>query len=375
MLFNLIYTLALTFCAPLFFFYWLVQSIKHQTPLKRILERFGYIPNLPKQALWIHAASIGELKVANMIKPYIEHLGPIIISSSTCRGATTSQTNFFLPYDHPICVKKVLKQLKPKALILIETEVWPNLIKHAQCPVLLLNARLSEKSHKKYLRIKPLIQDAFKKINGVWCASELDAKRLESLGAKITSIHPNIKYLHAEKPNNLNKNRDTIVFSCTHPGEESILIPVFKSIISSCKDQKLVLIPRHGHRKQALERLLDQFKNNLHIEDRFGYTHYWYERAKTVFIGGSFVNHGGQNPIEPLTHGCTTIIGPHYHNFKLVTENLLTQNLILLAQGPDELSNMCLATHPQPSPWAFFDSQKSIIQESLKQLIDRLSQL
>src|SRR6056300_1201337 len=114
MLFNLIYTLALTLCAPLFFFYWLIQSIKHQTPLKRILERFGYIPNLPKQALWIHAASIGELKVANMIKPYIEHLGPIIISSSTCRGATTSQTNVFLPYDHPICVKKVLKQLKPK---------------------------------------------------------------------------------------------------------------------------------------------------------------------------------------------------------------------------------------------------------------------
>lgn len=375
MLFNLLYAFILTLCTPLFFLYWFAQSIKHHVPLKRIFERFGYIPKLPKQALWIHAASIGELKVANMIKPYIKHLGPIIISSSTCRGATTSQTDFFLPYDHPIFVKKVLKQLNPRALILIETEIWPNLIRHADCPVFLLNARLSEKSHKKYSRIKPLVQHAFKKLNGIWCSSEFDAKRLEDLGANITSIHPNIKYLSAEKPKKPNKNRDAIVFSCTHPGEESMLIPVFETIISNRHNQKLVLIPRHGHRKQSLEKLLSKFKNNLHIEDRFGYTHYWYERAKTVFIGGSFICHGGQNPIEPLTHGCTTIIGPHYHNFKLVTENLLAQKLIHLAQEPGELSDMCLNSYPQPSPWVFFDAQKLIIQESLKQLVDRLGRL
>lgn len=371
---NVLYFILLSILSPVFYLYWLKQSIKHNVPIKRISERFGYIPNLPKNAIWIHAASIGELNVANMIKPHIEHLGSIIISSSTCRGKTTSQTDFFLPYDHPVCVKKVLSKLKPKALILIETEIWPNLIKYAECPVFLLNGRLSEKSHKKYLLVKPLIKKAFSKITGVWCSSEIDAGRFKDLGATVTSIHPNIKYLNANKPDNLDEyDREYIVFSCTHPGEETMLIPVFEKLIASHHKQKLVLIPRHGHRKQALEKLLGRFKNNLHIEDRFGYTHYWYERAKTVFIGGSFIEHGGQNPIEPLTHGCVTVIGPYYYNFQQVTDHLIENNLIKVVYNAEELEAVCLKPYLKPSPWPFFETQIKLIKQSLNKLVLQLN--
>ena len=110
MLFRYIYSCLLIILSPFFFGYWIIQSKKHGVPLERIKERLGFVPKLPQNAIWIHAASIGELKVANMIKPHIEHLGPIIISSSTCRGATTTQTDFFLPYDHPFCIKQALQK-------------------------------------------------------------------------------------------------------------------------------------------------------------------------------------------------------------------------------------------------------------------------
>ena len=368
MLFRYLYTFLLTLLSPLFCAYWIIQSKKHKVPFKRIKERFGIIPLLPQNAIWIHAASIGELKVANTIKPYIEHLGPIVISSSTCRGSTTSETDFFLPFDHPVCIKHTYQKLKPKALILIETEVWPNLIAHAPCPVYLVNARLSEKSFKKYLRIKPLIKFTFKKLSGVWSASETDAKRLVALGATITSTHPNIKYLGAKKPKNQLVERSTIVFSCTHPGEEDLLIPVFEKIISTQSNQKIVLIPRHAHRKSSLEKTLEKFKNNLHIEDRFGYTNYWYQEAKLVFMGGSQIPHGGQNPIEPLVHGCTTMIGPHHFNFQQVTEDLRTHNLIQVIHDLEALGELCLKPHDLQDPWPFFEVQIKAIKKSIGEL-------
>ena len=373
MLFRYIYSYLLIILSPFFFGYWVIQSVKHGVPLKKIKERLGFVPILPKNAIWIHAASIGELKVANMIKPHIEHLGPIIISSSTCRGATTTQTDFFLPYDHPFCVKQALQKLKPKALILIETEIWPNLIAHASCPVYLANARLSEKSFKKYQRIKPIIKNAYQALSGVWSSSEKDAKRLTHLGANITSTHPNLKYLSAQKPSNLHDNRDVIVFSCTHPGEETLLVPVFEKIIAANNLQKIVLIPRHAHRKETLSQALKKFETNLHIEDRFGYTDFWYQKAHTVFMGGSLIEHGGQNPIEPLIYGCTTIIGPHHFNFQQVVEGLRKNQLIHVIDSPVTLADLCINGHKPPKPWPFFEAQINEIKQSLHELVACLS--
>lgn len=374
MLFNRLYSFLLTILSPLFYLYWFIQSIKHGVPLNRITERFGYVPNLPKNAIWIHAASIGELNVANMIKPHITHLGPVIISSSTCRGATTSHTDFFLPYDHPLCVKKALSRLNPKAMILIETEVWPNLIKYLTCPIYLVNARMSNKSFDKYMRIRPFIVPSFKKLSGVWSSSDVDAQRLAKLGAHIINTHPNVKYLSAKKPDEKqNYKRNTIVFSCTHPGEETMLIPVFKKIIASRKSQKIVLIPRHAHRKKGLEKELSAYKANILIEDRFGYTHHWYKRAKLVFIGGSLISHGGQNPIEPLIYSCPTVIGPHYFNFQNVVDGLLKNALIHVVQTPNELTQLCLTPPIEPSPWPFIENQIKQIEHCLDELTACLS--
>ena len=183
--FRYIYSYLLIILSP-FFSHRVIQSVKHGVPLKKS-RAFRLCPHNTKKCDMDSCGIHWRLKVANMIKPHIEHLGPIIISSSTCRGATTTQTDFFLPYDHPFCVKQALQKLKPKALILIETEIWPNLIAHASCPVYLANARLSEKSFKKYQRIKPIIKNAYQALSGVWSSSEKDAKRLTHLGANITS--------------------------------------------------------------------------------------------------------------------------------------------------------------------------------------------
>lgn len=376
MLSRIAYNLLLSITLPLFLIYWLIQSVQHQVPLKRIRERFGFLPPLPRNALWIHAASIGELKVALSLKPFLQDQGPVIISSSTSRGATTDITDFFLPYDHPWCIQKALRTLKPKALLLIETEIWPNLILKASCPTFLINARLSKKSFKRYQHIQYFITPAIKSLTGIWCSGKADADRLNALGGCVGEIHPNIKYLNIKKPDPTEKSaQDAYVFSCTHPGEEHQLVPLFEKIIASKNDAKLVVIPRHAHRKKSLEQQLQKFKNNLHIEDRFGYTHHWYARAKVVFMGGSLIPHGGQNPIEPLAYGCRTIIGPYVHNFQAIVDSLTAHNLLNLVSSVNELPEFFKNTTSTIDPWPFITSQQQQIKASLTRLSEKLRQL
>lgn len=368
MRFKRLYVCLLTITAPVFLFYWLIQAFKHNVPFSRIKERFGYIPSLPKEAIWIHAASIGELRVANLIKSYLGDQNPIIISSATCRGITTTQTDFFLPYDHPWCVKRVYQTLKPKALILIETEIWPILIEQATCPVYLANARLSERSFKRYKMIQGLIEPAFAKLNGVWSSAKEDAQRLQSLGSKEAHTHPNVKYLDVQKPlNPLSKDENILVLSCTHPGEERILKPLIKQILKKNNHAQFVIIPRHAHRKKALQKLFCDLNDHICIEDRPGYTHHWYAKAQTVFMGGSLVPHGGHNPIEPLAYGCRTLVGPFYHNFTLVTDALLGESLVQLVTK-DSFVDLCLKGHQQPCAWPFLLKQQKYVVKSLNHM-------
>lgn len=361
-----LYQLLINLLLPFAMVYWVKQFIKHKVPWVYFKERLGYLPDLPQQAIWIHAASIGELNVAKTIIMALKTTDPVILSCSTSKGFVRQKTDFFLPFDHKKIIQHTYKTLNPKALILIETELWPNLIQQATCPVYLVNARLSEKSFKRYNQIGALMKKTLPHLTGVWCSSAHDAKRLTALGATISCVHPNIKYLSSPlKPLQKTTQIQTFVFSCTHPGEEAILLPTFKTLLQ--KDtHRIVIIPRHPHRADAIKKIIRPLGDKpIIVEARFGCTDEWYSKATAVFMGGSFVPHGGQNPLEPLRYDCPCFIGPHYHNFTAVVESLKNTDLITVVSEPKMLEDYFMRPLKQPNSKPFFAHQQQRVDEAL----------
>lgn len=371
-----LYQLLLNLLLPCALVYWVKQFFKHQVPWAYFKERLGFLPHLPQEAIWIHAASIGELGVAKKIIATLKTSHPVILSCSTSKGLVRQETDFFLPFDHKWIIQHTYKTLKPKALILIEREIWPNLIQSATCPVYLINARLSAKSFKWYSYTKSLMKQTLKQLSGVWCNGSKDAERLKALGANITCVHPNIKYLPStlktfEKSYHHHK---TFVFSCTHPGEEIILQPIFKALLAQNPTNHMIIIPRHPHRASSIIKALGPSNDErIIVETRFGCTSEWYAQATAVFMGGSFVPHGGQNPLEPLQYNCPSFIGPYYHNFTEVVEALEQANLITITPSPQTLLNCLENPLQQPDPKYFLEQQQQRVENALQLLQSELS--
>lgn len=306
-----------------------------------VAERFGrYRAPARESLIWIHAVSVGEARAA---APLVKALSdfPILMTCTTAAGRETldqvyggSITAAYLPYDYPEAVQRFLAHFRPRLAILMETELWPNLLAGcaaARVPVVLANARMSEKSLRGYARWKSLTAPGFRTLAVVCAQSATDAGRLRSLGAPHVEITGNLKFdAHPDAAQvatgqawRARLRRPVVLLASTREGEEKLLLGE-----RVAGNALIVVVPRHPQRFEEVAALADSRRSSrptpspgdrVHLGDTMGEMPFYYGACDVAVIGGSFAPLGGQNLIEALACGAPVVLGPHMFNFAEAT--------------------------------------------------------
>ncbi|MBN1356863.1 tetraacyldisaccharide 4'-kinase [bacterium] len=369
----------------------LVQIVAKKKFRRGFMERIGRIkyrsgPRPPGGALvWFHASSVGEVLAAMPVIRRIQAVRPDarqVLSVVTDTGYEIAREKireldyvFRAPLDFPWIVWKVLNSLEPACLIILETELWPGLIclTHDRgIPVLLINGRISDRTFPRYRKVAGLLKRILRRIDAVAAQSPTDADRFIRLGARPERViaSGNVKYDQPEMPlqpedresllKALNASRESriIVAGSTHEGEEEIFLSVYRRLKDDSADIKLVLVPRHLDRLDSIRVLLNDMnlEYRLHSEsspardsrnpdillvDKMGELTRFYALADIAFVGGSLVDIGGHNVLEPAIAGKPVLFGPHTQNFRSAVDQLLSRSAgIEVADAGDLLETL-----------------------------------
>jgi 3-deoxy-D-manno-octulosonic-acid transferase len=300
--------------------------------------------------IWLHAVSVGETRatvslVEQLRSRYPQH--QIVLTHTTPTGRATSEqlygdrvTRVYLPYDYPFAVRRFLRHFRPQLGMLMETEIWFNLIRGCQkhhVPLLLLNARMSERSARGYARFASLTRDALQALGGIAAQTDADAQRLTALGATQISVMGNLKFDIAPPATMLElgkvlraqfgATRKVFLAASTREGEEVMLLDAWQA---ASNDTLLVIVPRHPQRFNEVAELIARQGLRMQrrsenrpvaaevqvvLGDSMGEMFAYYAAADVAFIGGSLLPFGGQNLIEACAVGTPVLIGLHTHNF------------------------------------------------------------
>lgn len=312
-----------------------------------VAERFGeYGTDVKPKMVWIHAVSVGEARAAAPLVRALQALLPdhgLILTCTTAAGRETLKQVYgetvmsaYLPYDYPRAIQGFLEHFRPKLGVLMETEVWPNLL--AVCaengvPLLLANARMSEKSARGYRRLRSLSAPAFRSLAAVCAQSAADAERLAALGARNIEvagnlkfdIHPDAQQLAAGRAWRAALGRPVLLLASTREGEEKLLLDA----LGPAGGFLVLLVPRHPQRFDEVADLAQGRRSRgdavtpetrVYLGDTMGEMSFYYGACDVAVIGGSFVPEGGQNLIEALAAGAPVVIGPSVYNFAQATQ-------------------------------------------------------
>ena len=331
----------------------ILRLLKKKEDPKRFKEKFCLFSKKKTKGklIWFHGASVGE--VLSVI-PLIEKLEKkkeikqILITSNTLSSSKIiTNLNFkkvihqFFPIDTNYHTQKFLKYWKPSIAIFIDSEIWPNMIyniKKNNISLALINARITNKSFKKWKIFSTTAKNIFQKFDICFSSNLKSKKYLKLLGAKNIKYIGNLKFTQTENDSSeLNKNIKKFFLtkkiwcaSSTHKNEEKICLEVHKKLKTKYKNLLTIIIPRHVHRtKEILEEIkklnltvhLHESKENItndidiYLVNSFGQTQSFFKICKTVFLGGSIIKHGGQNPLEAAKYGCNILHGPNIWNF------------------------------------------------------------
>ena len=312
--------------------------------------------------VWLHAVSVGEAAIALKLARSILQIkadARFALTTTTTTGFAFAENNavpeievLYTPLDFWPVMRRAFTVINPERVILVEAEVWPNLMANAArqgIPVALVNARLSPRSERRFLRFRTFVAPAFRQLDLVCVPEAEDVERWSALGVipdRITHTG-SIKYDPEEPAPNRSRSiveegqaqRPVLLGGSTHPGEEEILARVFLELRSQFPDLLLFLAPRHVERvaqlRKQLEsmslrvRLCSELDGNLAASaevlllDRTGDLRSWYPLGSVVFVGKSLAAAGGQNPVEPITAGKPVIFGPHMENFASLAAELI----------------------------------------------------
>src|SRR5690554_998231 len=313
-------------------------------------ERLGRIPDISQPVLWLHAASVGEVNaVSALIKALLERYPDhrLAVSTITLTGRAELLRRFgdsvscvFAPLDTPFAVRRWLDRLQPRLAMVAETEIWPELYHGCHkrsIPIVLVNARLTPKAMRRYQRFRSLFRDALTAVRLAICQSQADAGRFGQLGLEPEriAVSGNLKFDLAV-PGNLGEsvralrtqwgNRPAWVAGSTRPGEEEIVLAAHRRLLEQRTEALLVLAPRHPERSAAVARLITRAglgwqaigepvttASSVVLVDRIGVLNACYAAASTAFVGGSLVDIGGHNLLEPAALGKAVIAGPELH--------------------------------------------------------------
>lgn len=371
------YTFLLFLLLPLTPVKLLWRATKQPEYLAHWRERYGfYAIELVKPVIWLHCVSVGETRAAEPLIKALLHLYPnhqILLTHTTPTGRATSEQLFgntvarvYLPYDLPFAVNRFLKHFKPVIGILMETELWFNLIaacKQRALPLLLVNARLSEKSALGYAKLGQLTQQGLQQLSTIAAQTTQDAQRLQNLGAQNVSVVGNLKFDVAPPEDavakakllrdRLDQTRPIFLAASTRDGEE---IQIIEAVAKANIPKLLtIIVPRHPQRFSEVAELLKKQgvdfirRSTLTSEpcpesityvlgDSMGEMFTYYAACDVAFIGGSLLPLGGQNLIEACSMGKPVLIGPHTFNFAQATELAIDADAATRVQNSDELA-------------------------------------
>ncbi len=367
------YTALLWLLLPYAFFHLYWRSRKQPEYLDHIGERFGrYAVSCDKPVIWLHTVSVGETRAAVTLVQSLRSRYPdhqILLSHTTPTGRAASEQLFgddvirvYLPYDYPFAVRRFLQHFRPRVGALLETEIWFNLIHacHAEAiPVLLLNARLSEKSARSYARFPKLARTSLHELYLISAQTEEDATRLASLANKAVPVMGNLKFDIAPPAEMLQLGkhfrtlfgeRPVLLLASTREGEEELLLNALQH--EQIEQLLIVIVPRHPQRFDEVASLVE--KHGLHMQrrssneavstrtqvvlgDSMGEMFAYYASCDLAFIGGSLLPFGGQNLIEACAVGTPLLIGPHTYNFEQAAELAVANGAAMRISHADDL--------------------------------------
>lgn len=360
----------------------LLRSIKFPAYRSRLLERVGVYAKCSVKAngVLIHAVSVGEVVAA---VPLIQSLQteypalPITVTTTTPTGTQrvrqvfgNSIEHMYMPYDISLCISSLLARVQPLCLIIMETELWPNLLQTCNAhsiPVIIANARLSDRSFPRYRRFSWFIKKMLQKITFVAAQSQLDTDRFIQLGLNKNNIATvgNLKFdvqinaqqLQAGKILKASVgDRLILVAASTHAGEEQRVLLAFKQVQTRYPNSLLILVPRHPDRFNEVATMLTQQQINfvrrssgrvctddtaVMLGDTMGELYTYYAAADVAFVGGSLVPVGGHNLLEPAFLGVPCITGPYLENFKDIAKLLTDAGLLQIIQNETQLAQQC----------------------------------
>lgn len=342
--------------------------------LSRASERFGLIKPIKDEVIWVHCVSVGEFLAAKVLIDALLKKHKVLVTTTTKTGSDCVIKHYqnkvfhqYFPFDCPLIIKRYLKQIKPKMLLLLETEIWANLINqlhHQNTPILLVNARLSSRSMQKYKNwIPKLTKQTLNKISLIAAQNQNSAQRFEELGAnkRQVVITGNIKFDQNFYSNTkqikmpISKQKKVLLFASTHEGEEEQILKSFTKIKTTF-NALLVIVPRHPQRFNQVFELIksqqltackrsdNQINTNCEVMlgDSMGEMMSYFNAADVVFMGGSLNNTGGHNMLEPAALAKPILFGESVFNFAEISQDLLTQNAAIQVQNADALFTQIL---------------------------------
>ncbi len=400
-----LYTLVLFLLMPLYPLRLFWRARKAPAYRDRWLERFGlFDPAAKPQGIWIHAVSVGEVQA---ITPLVGRLldrypgFPLLITTTTPTGAERVQALFgsdvehrYAPIDLPWVVRRYLTAYQPQLLILVETEIWPNLIYHAKregVPTLLANARMSVRSARGYHRLARLTRQTLRNLTLIAPHAEADAERFRTLGARPEQIEVtgSIKF-DIRLPGSLLERADVMrrewggarpvwIAASTHEGEDEQILSAHAEVRKAIPNALLILVPRHPERFERVAQLVVESGFSLikrsqqqpcesdtavFLGDTMGELTLFIGASDAAFIGGSLVPHGGHNILEAAAQGVAVVFGPHMFNFSEISELFLENNAAVQVASQTDLAGRIIE-------WLGDASKRSRYGEAGRELVDK----
>ena len=328
---------------------------------RRWRERFARLPTMRQNGIWLHAVSVGEtLAAAPLIEALLQKYPelPITVTTTTPTGSERVHALFgqrvqhvYAPYDLPWLLRRFLRHVKPQLALVMETELWPNMVHSCaeqNVPLVVINARLSKRSARGYYKARCLSVPMLKTIAFIAAQERSDERRFIALGVhperiEVTgTIKSDVRVSEAQRAaakalrERLGESRYVVIAASTHDGEDAIVLDAFKQLRGTQNDAALILVPRHPERFDAVTKLAEAsgFRvarrsqnsfgpdTDILIGDTMGELMMLYGVADAAFVGGSLVARGGHNPLEPLAWQLPVQQGPHTFNFATLTRRL-----------------------------------------------------
>ena len=360
--YSLLLSLGLLVSTP----YFLYQALAHGKYLEGLRQRLGKLPSLNKQpVIWLHCVSVGETQAARPLvdrlrKDFPDHT--LVVSTITRTGQKLAQdvfgrhaeSVFYFPFDWRWCVRRALRVINPSVVLLMETELWPNFLRECKAravPVALVNGRISRQSYRRYAWIKIFLRRVLDSLAIAVMQSETDAQRLQDLGMPAERVRTagNLKFDAGAVPTTAEKtaeirqrfqlasNVPLVLAASTHTPEEKIILESFKQVHAS-QPVRLMIAPRHPERFAEVASLIQSTgltwarrtnaaaagdaEASVLLLDTIGELPATYALASIVFVGGSIVDRGGHNVLEPAVQGVPVVTGAHTHNFHAIVDLL-----------------------------------------------------